>query len=250
MHIDDKFLKSVHAGAARELPADRLRRAAGDETASRSQGLRNRSTGRRHGPLRRDDGRCTSIPNSHTGMLVSFPRDLIVQIPGHGLNLLNAAYAFGGPALTIQTIEQDFQRPADQPLPRGRLPWLQEHRRRHRPREHLLPHAGARPVHRALGEPGRLCQPRRRSGARVRAVAALQHPRESAESGAVESVVGHAALGGLDRGPARRPRPHPAPAVLPAHDQSGRDRTRPAATPPRSWRCSAACSVTSRTTRT
>jgi LCP family protein required for cell wall assembly len=47
-------------------------------------------------------------PATHTGFLVSFPRDLIVDIPGHGKNLLNAAYAEGGPALTIQTFEKDF----------------------------------------------------------------------------------------------------------------------------------------------
>lgn len=47
-------------------------------------------------------------PASHTGMLVSFPRDLIVQIPGHGRNLLNAAFAFGGAGLVIQTLQQDF----------------------------------------------------------------------------------------------------------------------------------------------
>ena len=48
-------------------------------------------------------------PSQHTGMLVSFPRDLVVTIPGHpGHNLLNAAFTFGGPALTIQTIEQNF----------------------------------------------------------------------------------------------------------------------------------------------
>ena len=48
-------------------------------------------------------------PAQHTGMLVSFPRDLVVTIPGHsGHNLLNAAFSFGGPALTIQTIEQNF----------------------------------------------------------------------------------------------------------------------------------------------
>ncbi|HWS45325.1 MAG TPA: LCP family protein [Acidimicrobiia bacterium] len=47
-------------------------------------------------------------PQNHTGMLVSLPRDLVVNIPGHGRNLLNAAYDFGGPTLTIQTIETDF----------------------------------------------------------------------------------------------------------------------------------------------
>ncbi|MGO1974676.1 MAG: LCP family protein [Propionibacteriaceae bacterium] len=38
--------------------------------------------------------------------IISFPRDLYVDIPGHGKNKINAAYAFGGPALTTQTVEQ------------------------------------------------------------------------------------------------------------------------------------------------
>jgi LCP family protein required for cell wall assembly len=38
--------------------------------------------------------------------LVSLPRDSYVPIPGHGRNKLNAAYAFGGPALLVQTVEQ------------------------------------------------------------------------------------------------------------------------------------------------
>jgi LCP family protein required for cell wall assembly len=37
--------------------------------------------------------------------LVSFPRDSYVSIPGHGRNKINAAYAFGGPRLLVQTIE-------------------------------------------------------------------------------------------------------------------------------------------------
>ena len=36
---------------------------------------------------------------------LSIPRDLYVPIPGHGSNRINAAYQFGGPALTIKTIE-------------------------------------------------------------------------------------------------------------------------------------------------
>jgi len=38
--------------------------------------------------------------------LISFPRDLWVRIPGHGHNKINAAYAFGGSALTIRTLEE------------------------------------------------------------------------------------------------------------------------------------------------
>ena len=37
---------------------------------------------------------------------LSIPRDTLVQIPGHGANKINAAYAFGGPALAIRTVEQ------------------------------------------------------------------------------------------------------------------------------------------------
>jgi LCP family protein required for cell wall assembly len=37
---------------------------------------------------------------------LSIPRDTLVPIPGHGSNKINAAYAFGGPALTIKTIDQ------------------------------------------------------------------------------------------------------------------------------------------------
>jgi LCP family protein required for cell wall assembly len=36
---------------------------------------------------------------------LSIPRDIEVQIPGHGTGKINAAYAFGGPALTIETVE-------------------------------------------------------------------------------------------------------------------------------------------------
>jgi LCP family protein required for cell wall assembly len=45
----------------------------------------------------------------HTGtgrpVLISIPRDSYVPIPGHGDNKINAALAFGGPALLIQTVE-------------------------------------------------------------------------------------------------------------------------------------------------
>ncbi len=37
--------------------------------------------------------------------VVSIPRDSWVDIPGHGMNKINAAYAFGGPTLLIQTVE-------------------------------------------------------------------------------------------------------------------------------------------------
>jgi LCP family protein required for cell wall assembly len=38
--------------------------------------------------------------------LISIPRDSWVDIPGRGMNKINASYAFGGPTLLIQTVEQ------------------------------------------------------------------------------------------------------------------------------------------------
>ncbi len=37
--------------------------------------------------------------------LISLPRDMYVDIPGHGKNKINAAYAFGGPRLTVKTVQ-------------------------------------------------------------------------------------------------------------------------------------------------
>lgn len=40
--------------------------------------------------------------------MISLLRDMYVEIPGHGSNRLNAAYAFGGPELLMETISQNF----------------------------------------------------------------------------------------------------------------------------------------------
>jgi LCP family protein required for cell wall assembly len=37
---------------------------------------------------------------------LSIPRDTLVNIPGHGLSKINAAYAIGGPSLMIETVKQ------------------------------------------------------------------------------------------------------------------------------------------------
>lgn len=42
---------------------------------------------------------------SGKSVLLSLPRDSYIDIPGKGKNKLNAAYAFGGPSLLIQTVE-------------------------------------------------------------------------------------------------------------------------------------------------
>jgi len=40
-----------------------------------------------------------------TSKRLSIPRDTVVPIPGHGDDKINAAYAYGGPALAIKTVE-------------------------------------------------------------------------------------------------------------------------------------------------
>ena len=52
-------------------------------------------------------------PKAQKTLVVSFPRDLVVDIPGHGKNKINAAYDLGGGGadgakLVIQTLELNF----------------------------------------------------------------------------------------------------------------------------------------------
>jgi LCP family protein required for cell wall assembly len=46
------------------------------------------------------------IPASHRYVqVISLPRDSWVQIPGHGMNKINAAFGLGGPPLMVRTVE-------------------------------------------------------------------------------------------------------------------------------------------------
>jgi LCP family protein required for cell wall assembly len=45
-------------------------------------------------------------PSKEATALMSLPRDLRVQIPGHGVDRINAAYDLGGPRLTLTTVKQ------------------------------------------------------------------------------------------------------------------------------------------------
>jgi LCP family protein required for cell wall assembly len=45
-------------------------------------------------------------PDQNYLSVLSLPRDLRVDIPGHGKGKLNTAFAFGGPALAVKTIKQ------------------------------------------------------------------------------------------------------------------------------------------------
>lgn len=57
------------------------------------------------GPSRSDVMMLIRAGAGHSARL-SIPRDTVVEIPGHGLAKINAAYAYGGPGLAIRTVEQ------------------------------------------------------------------------------------------------------------------------------------------------
>jgi LCP family protein required for cell wall assembly len=56
------------------------------------------------GPSRSDSILLLRIGGGHDARL-SIPRDTVIEIPGHGEQKINAAYAFGGPALSISVIK-------------------------------------------------------------------------------------------------------------------------------------------------
>ena len=48
------------------------------------------------------------VPADHSSVsVVSLPRDSWVDIPGHGMNKINAAFGLGGPKLMVRTVEHD-----------------------------------------------------------------------------------------------------------------------------------------------
>ena len=69
---------------------------------ARSEGLAEPGSG---GPSRSDSIMLLRIGGGANASL-SIPRDTVVEIPGHGTGKINAAYAFGGPALATRTVKE------------------------------------------------------------------------------------------------------------------------------------------------
>ncbi len=86
----------------------------GDDLLSDSDVINILLVGSDHGAIEGDHGRSDSIMiatiNQDTKelKLTSLMRDIYVEIPGHGHNKLNAAYAYGGVELLYQTIAKNF----------------------------------------------------------------------------------------------------------------------------------------------
>jgi len=77
-----------------------------DSRAGLSAGERRKLSTGSAGGQRTDTMMLLHIPSGGgKPTLVSLPRDSYVPIPGHGRSKLNAAFAFGGPKLLIQTVE-------------------------------------------------------------------------------------------------------------------------------------------------
>lgn len=90
------------------LPSSTVKRdgAAGDAQNILLLGSDSRDTNLRDGS-RSDVIQLVHISNDRQKVeVVHFPRDMYVDIPGHGKNKINAAYAYGGPTLLVQTIEK------------------------------------------------------------------------------------------------------------------------------------------------
>lgn len=47
-------------------------------------------------------------PNKNVTTVLSMPRDLKVNIPGHGVSKINDSYSLGGPRLTVRTIQENL----------------------------------------------------------------------------------------------------------------------------------------------
>jgi LCP family protein required for cell wall assembly len=74
------------------------------------EGLTRRQRGE-YGTGTADGQRTDTIMLLHTGagpnLLLSIPRDSLVDVPGYGRTKVNASYAYGGPELLVQTLENE-----------------------------------------------------------------------------------------------------------------------------------------------
>lgn len=64
------------------------------------------ATGGDTGPKRTDTIMLVHVPKSGKTTMVSIPRDSYVPIPGEGSDKINAAFAWGGAPLLVQTVEE------------------------------------------------------------------------------------------------------------------------------------------------
>lgn len=104
-----------HCAAAQQTALPSAAETASDLTGGKDSGLINilliGQDAREEGDTGRSDCMilCSYHKTSNRLTMTSFLRDLYVQIPGHGGNRINAAYALGGRELLCQTLSENFR---------------------------------------------------------------------------------------------------------------------------------------------
>ena len=97
-HISDEGITRAEAGAPQTILILGSDRRFSDEK-------KNNKALSRDNPSRSDTMMLLRLdPDQAATSILSLPRDLKVQIPGHGTDKLNASYSYGGPTLTLKTI--------------------------------------------------------------------------------------------------------------------------------------------------
>lgn len=107
IYLNHVLSSNIHHGAS--LPTPTVKPAA---DAGNSQNILLLGSDTRSGTVKdvRANARSDVIQLVHISageksvQVIHFPRDLYVSIPGHGKNKINAAFAYGGPALLAQTL--------------------------------------------------------------------------------------------------------------------------------------------------
>jgi LCP family protein required for cell wall assembly len=101
----------VDAAPAGQRPADQPGKTfllvGSDSRAGLSKAEQKRLGTGSTGGQRTDTIMIVYLPPGGKPALISVPRDSYVDIPKNGKNKINAAYAFGGPELLVQTVEQN-----------------------------------------------------------------------------------------------------------------------------------------------
>jgi LCP family protein required for cell wall assembly len=108
--IDRSLTKNLNRGV--ELPSEGPSAAGTPQKAQEAGALNYVLLGSdSRDPGNESNGRSDTIMLVHLNAkrtkayIVSFPRDMYVNIPGYGKNKINAAFAFGGPPLAVRTLE-------------------------------------------------------------------------------------------------------------------------------------------------
>lgn len=109
------FLVDARLSRVDALPAERIANTSGtnwllvgsdSRTGLSEEDAARLGTGGDLGTTRTDTIMLLHLPLFGKATLVSIPRDSYVAVPGYGQEKINAAFAYGGPQLLIQTVEQ------------------------------------------------------------------------------------------------------------------------------------------------